>query len=200
MQTQNCERYPLINLEKKWYFRLAITKRYVHPFAIRNYSFAINNRLQFSLLLQKKMSSQIIPIGADHAGFQLKETIIKHLTAQGKLLEDFGCHSEESIDYPDYAHPVASKVEANDGMLGILICGSGNGINMTANKHQGIRSALCWKKEIAELARQHNDANILVLPARFLSESEALEIVDVFFSTDFEGGRHQKRIDKIGCH
>jgi ribose 5-phosphate isomerase B len=87
------------------------------------------------------MSSQIIPIGADHAGFQLKETIIKHLTAQGKHLEDFGCHSEESIDYPDYAHPVASKVEANDGMLGILICGSGNGINMTANKHQGIRSA-----------------------------------------------------------
>lgn len=146
------------------------------------------------------MASQTIPIGADHAGFQLKETIIKHLTAQGKQPEDFGCHSEESIDYPDYAHPVASKVEANIGIVGILICGSGNGINMTANKHQGIRSALCWKEEIAKLARQHNDANILVLPARFIDENEALKIVDVFFNTEFEGNRHQKRIDKIACH
>ena len=145
------------------------------------------------------MSSQIIPIGADHAGFQLKETIIKHLTAKGMHLEDFGCHSEQSIDYPDYAHPVATKVEANEGMLGILICGSGNGISMTANKHQGIRSALCWKPEIAALARQHNNANILTLPARFLSEAEALEIVDTFFSTDFEGGRHQNRVEKIAC-
>lgn len=146
------------------------------------------------------MESQTIPIGADHAGFQLKETIIKHLTAQGKQPEDFGCYSEESIDYPDYAHPVASKVEANIGIVGILICGSGNGINMTANKHQGIRSALCWKEEIAKLARQHNDANILVLPARFIDENEALKIVDVFFNTKFEGNRHQKRIDKIACH
>lgn len=146
------------------------------------------------------MASQTIPIGADHAGFQLKETIIKHLTAQGKQPEDFGCYSEESIDYPDYAHPVASKVEANIGIVGILICGSGNGINMTANKHQGIRSALCWKEEIAKLARQHNDANILVLPARFIDENEALKIVDVFFNTEFEGNRHQKRIDKIACH
>lgn len=146
------------------------------------------------------MASQTIPIGADHAGFQLKETIIKHLTAQGKQPEDFGCYSEESIDYPDYAHPVASKVEANNGIVGILICGSGNGINMTANKHQGIRSALCWKEEIAKLARQHNDANILVLPARFIDENEALKIVDVFFNTEFEGNRHQKRIDKIACH
>ncbi len=146
------------------------------------------------------MSSQIIPIGADHAGFQLKETIIKHLSTKGKHLEDFGCDSDASIDYPDYAHPVATKVEAHEGMLGILICGSGNGINMTANKHQGIRSALCWKKEIAVLARQHNNANILVLPARFIPESEALEIVEAFFSTDFEGGRHQKRINKIACH
>ena len=145
------------------------------------------------------MSTQIIPIGADHAGFQLKETIIKHLTAKGMHLEDFGCHSEQSIDYPDYAHPVAAKVEANEGMLGILICGSGNGISMTANKHQGIRSALCWKPEIAALARQHNNANILTLPARFLSEAEALEIVDTFFSTDFEGGRHQNRVEKIAC-
>ena len=108
-------------------------------------------KLKFLHLQKQNMSSQIIPIGADHAGFQLKETIIKHLSAKGKHLEDFGCHSDASIDYPDYAHPVANKVEGNEGMLGILICGSGNGINMTANKHQGIRSALCWKKEIENL-------------------------------------------------
>ena len=109
------------------------------------------------------MSKVIIPIGADHAGFQLKERVKAHLEAKGYEVKDFGCYSEESIDYPDYAHPVASMVEENENMLGIVICGSGNGINMTANKHQGIRSALCWKKEIAELARQHNDANIIAL-------------------------------------
>lgn len=139
----------------------------------------------------------IIPIGCDHAGFKLKQKIIKHLEEKGFSLDDKGCYSEESIDYPDYAHPVASMVESNENMLGILLCGSGNGINMTANKHQGVRSALCWTKEIAALARQHNNANILTLPARFISEEEALEIVDVFFSTDFEGGRHQKRVEKI---
>ena len=146
------------------------------------------------------MSSKIIPIGADHAGFQLKETLKKHLISKGYEVNDFGCYSEESIDYPDFAHPVAEMVEQNDGMLGILICGSGNGISMSANKHQGIRSALCWKTEVAELARLHNDANILTLPARFISEKEAIEMVDVFFSTAFEGGRHQKRVDKISCN
>ncbi|MCT4561862.1 MAG: ribose 5-phosphate isomerase B [Crocinitomicaceae bacterium] len=145
------------------------------------------------------MSKQMIPIGCDHAGFQLKQVIIDHLTAKGYELKDFGCYSEESIDYPDFAHPVASMVEENEGMLGILLCGSGNGINMTANKHQGVRSALCWKKEIAELARQHNDANILTLPARFLEQAEALEIVDIFFATAFEGGRHANRVAKISC-
>lgn len=145
------------------------------------------------------MSKQMIPIGCDHAGFQLKQVIIDHLTAKGYELKDFGCYSEESIDYPDFAHPVASMVEENEGMLGILLCGSGNGINMTANKHQGVRSALCWKKEIAELARQHNDANILTLPARFLEQTEALEIVDIFFATAFEGGRHANRVAKISC-
>lgn len=145
------------------------------------------------------MSKQMIPIGCDHAGFQLKQVIIDHLTAKGYGLKDFGCYSEESIDYPDFAHPVASMVEENEGMLGILLCGSGNGINMTANKHQGVRSALCWKKEIAELARQHNDANILTLPARFLEQAEALEIVDIFFATAFEGGRHANRVAKISC-
>ena len=146
------------------------------------------------------MSIKIIPIGADHAGFQLKETLKKHLSSKGYEVNDFGCFSEESIDYPDFAHPVAEMVEQNEGMLGILICGSGNGISMSANKHQGIRSALCWKTEVAELARLHNDANILTLPARFISEKEAVEMVDVFFSTTFEGGRHQKRVDKISCN
>lgn len=146
------------------------------------------------------MGSKIIPIGADHAGFQLKEILKKYLITKGYDVKDFGCYSEESIDYPDFAHPVAEIVEQNKGMLGILICGSGNGISMSANKHQGIRSALCWKKEVAELARLHNDANILTLPARFISEDEAIEMVDAFFSTAFEGGRHQKRVDKISCN
>jgi ribose 5-phosphate isomerase B len=145
------------------------------------------------------MSNFIIPIGADHAGFNLKEKIIKHLQDKGFEIKDFGCYSESSIDYPDFGHPVASMVEENIGTKGILICGSGNGINMTANKHQGVRSALCWKREIAELARLHNDANIIALPARFISEEEAIEMIDVFFTTEFEGGRHQLRVDKIKC-
>ncbi len=146
------------------------------------------------------MSKVIIPIGADHAGFQLKERVKAHLEAKGYEVKDFGCYSEESIDYPDYAHPVASMVEENENMLGIVICGSGNGINMTANKHQGIRSALCWKKEIAELARQHNNANVIALPARFITEEEGIEMVDVFLATTFEGGRHQNRVNKIACN
>jgi ribose 5-phosphate isomerase B len=146
------------------------------------------------------MSKVIIPIGADHAGFQLKECVKAHLVTRGYEVKDFGCYSEESIDYPDYAHPVASMVEENENMLGIVICGSGNGINMTANKHQGIRSALCWKKEIAELARQHNNANIIALPARFISEEEGIEMVDIFLKTAFEGGRHQTRVNKIACN
>ena len=141
----------------------------------------------------------IIPIGCDHAGFDLKNKIIKHLENKGFTLEDNGCYSEDSIDYADFAHPVASQVENNPGTKGILLCGSGNGINMTANKHQGIRSALCWTAEIAKLAREHNDANIVTLPARFITKEEAFAIVDIFFSTDFEGGRHQKRIEKIPC-
>ena len=140
-----------------------------------------------------------IPIGCDHAGFELKQKLVTYLTSKGYNVKDFGTHSTESIDYPDYGHPVAEMVEANPGMLGIVICGSGNGINMTANKHQGIRSALCWKKEIAVLARQHNDANIIALPARFITAEEGFEMVDVFFSTPFEGGRHQNRVNKIAC-
>lgn len=140
---------------------------------------------------------KIIPIGADHAGFQLKEQVSQYLQDLGYEVKDFGCFSEQSIDYPDYAHPVAELIEANPGMRGILICGSGNGINMTANKHSGIRSALCWKREIAELARLHNNANVLALPARFISVEEAKEMVEAFLTTEFEGGRHQKRVEKI---
>lgn len=139
----------------------------------------------------------LIPIGCDHAGFELKEKIKAYLTEKGYEVKDFGTHSDASIDYPDYAHPVAETVEKNPGMLGILLCGSGNGINMTANKHQGIRSALCWLPEIAKLAREHNDANIMALPARFIGDQAAFEMVDLFLSTPFEGGRHQKRVDKI---
>lgn len=143
---------------------------------------------------------KIIPIGADHAGFELKTKIIAYLTEKGYEMKDFGCYSTDSIDYPDFGHPVAQMVEENVGVLGILICGSGNGINMTANKHQGIRSALCWTKELAELARQHNDANIIALPARFVSEETAIEMVDAFLTTEFEGGRHQNRVNKIACN
>lgn len=142
---------------------------------------------------------KIIPIGADHAGFELKSKIIAYLIEKGYEIKDFGCYSTDSIDYPDFGHPVAQMVEENDGMLGILICGSGNGISMTANKHQGVRSALCWKKELAELARQHNNANIITLPARFINEDDGIEMVDVFLSTKFEGGRHQNRVNKIAC-
>lgn len=140
-----------------------------------------------------------IAIGSDHAGFQLKAEVINQLIEMGHEVEDFGCFSEESMDYPDVAHPVCNSIESGFNNLGVLICGSGNGISMTANKHQGIRAALCWNSEIAELARLHNNANILSLPARFLTSTEAKKCIQVFFSTEFEGGRHQKRVDKISC-
>ena len=142
--------------------------------------------------------NNIIPIGCDHAGYDLKLKVIELMTRKGYEMKDFGCHSSESIDYPDYGHPVANFIAENGGK-GIVICGSGNGINMTVNKHQAIRSALCWTNEIAQLSRLHNDSNIIALPARFIPEELALEMIDTFFSTDFEGGRHQKRVDKIGC-
>ena len=145
----------------------------------------------------QKLYFMIIPIGCDHAGFELKQVVIAHLEAKGYEVKDFGCYSTDSIDYADFAHPVADMVEETPEMKGILICGSGNGINMTANKHQGIRSALCWEVEIAKLAREHNDANILTMPARFVSNELALQMVDIFFATDFEGGRHLNRINKI---
>jgi ribose 5-phosphate isomerase B len=140
-----------------------------------------------------------IAIGSDHAGFALKAKLITILEGAGHQVKDFGCYSEDSIDYPDYAHPVANEVEQHEADLGVLICGSGNGISMTANKHQGIRCALCWTPEIASLARQHNDANILSLPARFISEELAIDILDAFLSAEFEGGRHATRVGKIAC-
>ena len=143
--------------------------------------------------------SKLVPIGCDHAGYELKEAIKQHLIQKGYTVQDVGTYNSDSIDYPDYGHPVAELVEKHHDVLGIVICGSGNGINMTVNKHQGIRSALCWNKEIAELARKHNNANIIALPARFISVADGIEMVDTFFNTEFEGVRHQKRIDKIPC-
>lgn len=140
-----------------------------------------------------------IALGADHAGYELKEKIKLFLEKHGMQVQDYGPSSADSVDYPDYAHPLATAVENGEHQLGILMCGSGNGINMTANKHQGIRSALCWTVEIAEMARLHNNANVLTLPARYISQEEALNIVEVFVNTEFEGGRHQRRIDKIAC-
>ncbi|MFD1553038.1 ribose 5-phosphate isomerase B [Putridiphycobacter roseus] len=141
--------------------------------------------------------TNIIPIGNDHAGYELKVFLSDYLTKKGYSIQNFGCDSTESIDYPDYGHKVAKFITENTDAKGIVICGSGNGINMTVNKHQGVRSALCWTVEIAKLARQHNDANIIALPARFISKELAVEMVDAFFNTEFEGGRHQKRVDKI---
>ena len=138
-----------------------------------------------------------IALCSDHAGYATKMAIIDYLKSQGIAYKDFGTYSEDSCDYPDFAHLCAKAVESGECYPGIGICGSGEGINMTLNKHQGIRSALCWTSEIASLARRHNDANVLALPGRFLSNDEAIELVKVFLSTDFEGGRHQRRIDKI---
>ena len=143
------------------------------------------------------MEKNIIGIGNDHAGFVLKVNIKEKLELQGYEVKDFGAYSEQSVDYPDFAHPLAKSVESGECVFGIAICGSGNGINMTVNKHQKIRSALCWTTEIASLARQHNNANILSLPARFISTEMAFEIVDVFLKTNFEGGRHENRVNKI---
>lgn len=138
-----------------------------------------------------------VVIGSDHAGYEYKEIIKAALQAKGIAVEDKGTYSADSVDYPDFAHPVATMVEQGAAAYGILVCGSGNGVCITANKHQGIRAALCWNTELAALARQHNNANVLCIPARFLSSELALEMVDVFSKTEFEGGRHQKRVEKI---
>lgn len=138
-----------------------------------------------------------IGLCSDHAGFELKEYVKQILDAKGLPYKDFGTYSADSCDYPDFAHPLALAVENGEVYPGIAFCGTGNGIGITLNKHQGIRAALCWQEEIARLARAHNDANVLVLPGRFISKEEATKAVDTFFNTPFEGGRHQRRIDKI---
>lgn len=138
-------------------------------------------------------------IGNDHAGVDYKEVIVSYLISKGHEVLNHGTDSEDSVDYPDFIHPVAQDVSSKKSGLGIIICGSGNGASMTANKYQDIRSALCWSKEIVALARQHNNANILSLPARFISIPQAIAMVEVYINTDFEGGRHQNRIDKIPC-
>ncbi len=140
-----------------------------------------------------------IAIGNDHAGTDYKNTISNYLQSEGYEVINYGTDSEESVDYPDFVHPVADDVENAKVDFGIIICGSGNGANMTANKHQKVRSALCWTKEITALAREHNDANVLSIPARFTSEPQALEMVKTFLTTKFEGGRHQRRVEKIAC-
>jgi ribose 5-phosphate isomerase B len=138
-----------------------------------------------------------IAIGADHAGFDYKEALEAGFTTA--QLKDFGTYANASVDYPDFAHPVASAVESGECDLGILVCGSANGVAITANKHQGIRAAICWNEELAVLARSHNNANIVCIPARFISIDEAKKIVEAFLTTDFEGGRHATRVGKISC-
>ncbi|MES2565754.1 MAG: ribose 5-phosphate isomerase B [Bacteroidota bacterium] len=140
-----------------------------------------------------------IAIGSDHAGFELKEVLIPYLKSKNVDVSDKGCFSLERADYPDAAHAVATSILENETELGILMCGSGNGINITANKHKGIRAALCWNAEITALSRQHNDANILTLPARYMTVEEAKKCVDAFLSEKFEGGRHADRVKKIDC-
>jgi ribose 5-phosphate isomerase B len=141
-----------------------------------------------------------VGIGGDHAGYEYKSRIIEVLQANGLQIKDFGTYSNDSVDYPDFAHPTAISVENGEVACGILICGSANGVAITANKHQGVRAALCWKDEVAKLAREHNNANIVCIPARFISIEEAQTIVNIFLNTSFEGGRHEKRVTKIACN
>jgi len=143
------------------------------------------------------MSHLTIAIGSDHAGYEFKELLKSFLTEKGYTVIDFGTKSKDSVDYPDYVHPLAAEVASGQIELGILLCGSANGVCMTANKHRDIRAALCWNTEVAKLARQHNNANIICLPARFVSIESAQEMVLAFLTTEFEGGRHQTRVDKI---
>jgi ribose 5-phosphate isomerase B len=140
-----------------------------------------------------------IAIGSDHAGFEYKEELKKWLSLRGHDVSDFGAHNGDSSDYADFAHPVATDVDKKNASLGVLVCGSANGVAITANKHQGIRAAICWNEELASLARRHNDANILCIPARFISLDLAEKVLDAFLKASFEGGRHSRRVGKISC-
>lgn len=143
------------------------------------------------------MKKQKIALAADHAGFHMKELIKKYLTKEGYEVKDFGAHSDEDVDYPDFAHLLAYGIEKGECELGFVFCGTANGVNITANKHQGIRSGLCWKPEIAEMVRAHNNANVCAIPARYVTANETLEIVKAYLRTEFEGGRHERRVNKI---
>ncbi|MCU7551665.1 ribose 5-phosphate isomerase B [Chitinophagaceae bacterium LB-8] len=143
--------------------------------------------------------SKPVVVGADHAGFAYKQTIIDFLEKNNIPYKDFGTNSPDSVDYPDFAHPVASAVNSGEAAVGILVCGSANGVAITANKHQGVRAAITWQDEIAALARQHNNANIICIPARYVSTDDALQMISTFLGTEFEGGRHANRVNKIGC-
>src|SRR5690349_19824286 len=143
--------------------------------------------------------SKPIAIGADHAGYEYKTVIVGLLQDKGFEVKDYGTYSKDSVDYPDFAHPVATAVENGEAGCGVLICGSGNGVAITANKHQGIRAAICWMTDLARLAREHNNANVICIPARFVSTPQAEEMVNIFLNTAFEGGRHEKRVEKIAC-
>jgi len=143
--------------------------------------------------------SKPIAIGSDHAGFDYKEQLISFLEGREIAFNDFGTHNKDSVDYPDFAHPVAKAVENGEAAFGILLCGTANGVAITANKHQHIRAAICWGEEIAKLVREHNDANIICIPSRFVREGDAEKMVEVFMNTAFEGGRHQNRVEKIAC-
>lgn len=145
------------------------------------------------------MQIKTVAVGSDHAGFEYKSAILQYLEELGYTVQNFGTNTGDSVDYPDFAHPTANAVESGLCEMGILVCGSANGVAITANKHQKIRAAICWKSEIAALARQHNDANIICLPARFTTIEECKEMIRVFLSTEFEGGRHGTRVDKIAC-
>jgi ribose 5-phosphate isomerase B len=140
-----------------------------------------------------------LAIGGDHAGYHYKEKLKAHLEKMGHEVKDFGPHSADSADYPDFVHPAAVAVESGEAQYGVLICGSGQGVTITANKHQKIRAALCWSTDLAEVTRQHNDSNMICIAARFIAYELAEQIVDKFISTSFEGGRHQRRVDKISC-
>jgi ribose 5-phosphate isomerase B len=142
--------------------------------------------------------SKPIAIGSDHAGFDYKEQLISYLEGRGLPVKDYGTYSKESVDYPDFAHPVANAVEGGEAAYGILLCGSANGVAITANKHMGVRAAICWGEELAKLSREHNNANIICIPARFVREGDAEKMVEIFMTTEFEGGRHLRRVEKIG--
>jgi ribose 5-phosphate isomerase B len=143
--------------------------------------------------------NKTIAVGCDHAGFPYKARVVQILQERGIELLDYGTNSADSVDYPDFVHPVAEAIEEGRAQQGIVLCGSGNGVAITANKHQGIRAAICWQSELASLARQHNDANVLALPVRFIKEEEAARIVNAFLDAEFEGGRHARRVGKIAC-